>query len=43
MCFGICQDELPGFAYFGTEYSFEVRSSNVSPSWSPNAVAYASL
>lgn len=25
ICYGICQDELPGFAYFGTQFKWEVR------------------
>jgi len=24
ICFGICEEELPGYTYFGTQYSFEV-------------------
>jgi len=26
ICYEICTDELPGFEYFGTQYSFEVQS-----------------
>jgi len=29
ICYGLCQDELPGFAYFGTEFKWEVRSAVV--------------
>ena len=24
ICVGICQDEMPGFMYFGTQYNYEV-------------------
>jgi len=26
ICYSICAEELPDFEYFGTQYSFEVRS-----------------
>jgi len=26
ICFGVCAEELPGYKYFGTQYSFEVSS-----------------
>jgi len=25
LCYDICADELPGYRYFGTQYSYEVR------------------
>jgi len=26
ICFGLCQDEMPAFVWFGTQYNFEVRT-----------------
>ncbi len=31
ICYAICADELPGYAYFGTQYSNEVRSMMARP------------